>query len=113
MKAFSASFPILQGKSEAAKGFAKTLMGPRYGEFEASEKRLKVSKESFFVEKTPQGHLIIVYFEADDVQKAAEDFGRSKDRFDRWFKDQVKGISGVDLNQPGGAPPEQILAYGY
>jgi len=98
MKTFCAAFLVLPGKSEAAKEFAKTLAGPRYREFEGSEERLHVSKEAFFLQKTPQGDFVIVYFEADDV---------------RWFKDQVKEITGVDLDQPGGPPPEQILAFGY
>jgi len=113
MKAFSVAFPVLPGKSEAAKEFAKTLTGPRHKEFEASEKRLKISKEALFLQKTPQGDSLIVYFEADDVEKAAVDFPRSQDPFDRWFKDQVKAITGVDINQAGGPPPEQILSYGY
>ena len=113
MNAFCVAFPVLPGKSEAAKEFAKTLTGPRYKEFETSEKRLKISKEALFLQRTPQGDSLMVYFEADDVEKAATDFARSQDSFDRWFKDQIKAITGIDINQLGGAPAEQILSYGY
>lgn len=57
--------------------------------------------------------MMIVYFEAADVKKTFEEFAHSNEPFDRWFKDQVKAITDVDLNQPGESAPEQLLAYGY
>lgn len=53
MQAFCGAFPVLPGKTEAAKEFAKTVIGPRYKEFDASEKRLKSTKEAWFLQKTP------------------------------------------------------------
>lgn len=112
MQAFCIAIPVLAGNSEAGREFAKTVMGPRFKELDASEKRLKITKEAWFLQKTPQGDLVTVYFETDDVKKSLEEFARSKDPFDRWFKDQVKTITGVDLEQPFEAP-ERILAYRY
>lgn len=114
MAAFCGVFPILQGKSQAARDFAKALMGPRAREFDASEKRLGATKETWFLQKVPQGDMWLVYFEAADIGKVFEDFAHSQDPFDRWSKDQVKAITGVDLNQPAPGPtPEQMLTYGY
>ena len=112
MKAFCGAFPVLPGKTEAAKDFAKSVMGSRFKEFDASQKRLKTTKETWFLQKTPQGDMVVVYLEATDPEKAFEELATSKEPFDRWFKDQVKTITGVDLDQPGGAAPEQILSYG-
>jgi hypothetical protein len=113
MQAFCGAFPVLPGKTEATKEFAKTVIGPRYKEFDAALKRRRTTKEAWFLQKTPQGDMMMVYFEAADVEKTFQDFARSTEPFDRWFKDQVKALTGVDLNQPEGSAPEQILAYGY
>ncbi len=115
MPVFCGAFPILPGKSQAAKDFAKTMMGPRFKDFDASQKRLKTTKETWFLQKTPMGDMMLVYFEmSSDVRKVFEDFARSQDPFDKWAKDQVKAITGVDLNQPPQEPPpEQVLSYGY
>ena len=45
-------------------------MGPRRAEFAEALKRQGVTKESWFLQKTPQGDMVIVHFEADDVEKA-------------------------------------------
>lgn len=114
MQTFCAAFPILPGKTEAGKEFAKALMGPRRKEFEPALKREGTAKESWFLQKTPQGDFVLVYFEAENVQKSFEILAKSQDPFLRWFKDQAKSISGVNLDQPSTEPPpEQILNVGY
>ncbi len=108
------ALPVLLGKSEVARELGRALMGPRAREVDAAEKRLKISKEAWFLQKTPQGEMLLVYFEATDIQKAFEDFARSQEPFDKWWRDKIKEITGIDMAQPpAGPPPEQILSYGY
>jgi hypothetical protein len=110
MKTFCGAFPLLPGKTEAAKEFAKTCMISKRTEYAVALKSQGVTKESWFLQKTPQGDMVIVHFEADDVEKAFEAQAKSKAPFDVWFKQQVKSITGVDLEQPSDeAPPEEIF----
>jgi hypothetical protein len=110
MKTFCGAFPILTGKTEAGREFAKTVMGPKRNEFSQALKKEGISKESWFLQQTPHGDMIIVYFEADDVEKAFEVLANSKDPFFVWFKEQVKSVTGLDLEGPsGGKPPEEIV----
>ncbi len=45
-----------------------------------------------------------------DPQGAIGKLAGSDHPFDRWFKEQVREIHGVDFNQPmAGPPPEQIF----
>lgn len=114
MKVFCAAFPVLPGKSEAGKEFAKAVMGPRRKEFEGELKKEGITKESWFLQKTPQGEFVVVYFEATDIEKSFEALAKSQDPFVRWFRDQAKAVTGVDLSQSSGEPPpEQIVSIGY
>ena len=114
MQAFCTAFPVLPGKTEAGNDFAKALMGPRRKEFDDALKREGITKESWFLQKTPQGDFVLVYFEAANVEKSFEILAKSQDPFLRWFKDQVRSITGVSLDQPSTEPaPEQILSVGY
>jgi len=114
MPAFCIALPVLPGKAEALREFGKTVDNPRRQEFEASERRLGIPKEAWFLQSTPQGDLALIYLEAREPEKSLGEFMASQDRFDRWFKDEVKEITGVDLNQPPAGPlPEQIISYGY
>ncbi len=114
MQPFCIAFPVLPGKRDAVKQFSDATFHTRRREFEASEKRLGIPKETWFLQPTPQGDLILVYLEAPDPIKALQEFGRSQDPFDRWFKEEVKAITGVDLNQPPPGPlPAPLGTYGY
>ena len=110
MQTFCAAFPLLPGKTEAGKDFAKACMGTRRAEFAEALKTRGVTKESWFLQKTPQSDMLIVHFEAEDTEKTFETIAKSKDPFMVWFKQQVKSVTGVDLEQPSnGPPPEEIV----
>ena len=113
MQPFVAALPVLPGKESQAKIFAKEL-NRRMREFDESEKRLGVAKEFWSLAPSPQGSMLLVYFEAQDIEKVFTHFANSKDQFDIWAKGQVKEITGVDLGVPPSGPlPERLLLYGY
>lgn len=109
MKTFCAAFLILPGRTEAVREFAAAVMGPKRSEYAKALKRQGVKNESWFLQKTPQGEMIVVHFEADDVEKAFRVQAKSKDPFDVWFKQQVKSVTGVDLEQPSNEPPPEEI----
>jgi len=111
MQTFCVAFPLLPGKTEAGKEFAKACMGPRRVEFAEALKTRGVTKESWFLQKTPQGDLMIVHFEAEDVEKTFEAIATSKTPFMVWFKQQVKSVTGVDLEQPSTEPPPEEIVH--
>ena len=111
MKAFCAAFPILPGRTEALREFAKAVMSSRRREYSDALKRQGMTTESWFLQKTPKGDMIIAYFEADDVQKAFEIQAKSKGPFDVWFKLQVKSATGFDLEQPSSEPPPEEICH--
>jgi hypothetical protein len=52
----------------------------------------------------------VVYVESDDVEVAYKDMAVSQEPFDRWFREHVLDVHGIDL-QNGLAPSEQIMDY--
>jgi hypothetical protein len=61
------------------------------------------------LQESPDGSMVIVHFESDDVERAFASFAQSDDGFDVWFKGRVKEVTGVDLNEPPPGLPEVIL----
>ncbi len=109
MAVFMGAFPILAGKEAEPRKFAEETRGRR-DEFEASQKRLGITKEQWVLQESPEGSMVILHFESDDVERAFASFAQSDDSFDVWFNDRVMEICGVDLNQPPPGPlPEMIL----
>ncbi len=100
-------FPLLPGKREALQQFAAALAGPRRMEYEASQ--ASVLKESWFLQSTPHGDLLLVHFEAPDPTAVLTSLAVSEEPFDVWFREQVQSITGIDLTQPSGPLPERVF----
>ena len=84
----------------------------RKGEYAASERRINIPKESWYLQHTPQGDLLLAYIESPDFANALAMFTQSEDEFDRWFKRRIAELTGVDLNDPPPGPlSEQPSSY--
>ena len=109
MATFIGAFPVLAGKEDDARKFAQETMG-RSEEFSASQKRGGVTKEAWSLQQSPMGSLVLVHFEAADIEKAFATLAQSSEDFDVWFRGRVQEVSGVDLGAaPEGPPPEIVL----
>jgi hypothetical protein len=103
---------LITGRTEDARSFMRELDGSRAGEFDKSERRIGIIKESWFLQHTPQGDLLIGYMESPDFAKALRMFAESRDAFDMWFKERMAYVTGVDLNNPPQGPlSEQLSSY--
>ena len=56
------------------------------------------------------GDVAVVYMEADDLAAAFNALGTSDHPFDRWFRDSVRDVHGINL-EDGFPPPEQLLDF--
>jgi len=97
--------PIMPGAADRARAFAREALGARLAEHTASRRALGVCQESISLCSSPDGEVICVYLEADDPERANQQFAASQSEYDRWFKDQCRSIfiPDVDFDQP--VPP--------
>jgi hypothetical protein len=109
MGVFNGLFPVLEGKEDAARSFAKEAMGPRREQFAALQARSNVTRETWSLLTTPMGSFVNVWFEGD-VEGTFTDLATADDEFAVWFRQAVMDVSGVDMSQPDDStPPEVIL----
>ena len=102
-------FPMLPGKRPALEAFAGALAGPRRDEYASSQ--ISVLQESWFVQNTPGGDLIIVHLEAADPGAVFANLAASREPFDIWFREQTHDITGIDLTQMPAALPEKVFQW--
>ncbi len=106
------ALPVLAGKTEAAHTFFGELETERKSAFVASEQRINITKESWHLQQTPQGDLLLAYIESPAFANALESLSRPQDEFDEWFKQRLAEVTGVDLNNPPPGPlSEQLSSY--
>ena len=88
-------FPLLPGKRIALQEFLAELTGMRRAEHQ--ENHAGVQWESWFLQPTPQGDIVIVYLRAADPMEVFVDLAVSPTPFALWFRRQVLDLTAVDL----------------
>ena len=111
MPAIGFTLPLLPGKTEVDRAAMNSCWhGERKAAFEDARRRAGVTREAVWIQSTPKGDVVVVYMEADDLEAAFDTAATSDEPFDRWFRDHVREVHGVDLGE-GFPPPEQILDF--
>ena len=108
MATLMVALPVHAGQENAARDFAHECIGPRYGEFDASERRIGIPRENWYLLRTAAGAFFVIYIEGANLQASLGAFIQSREPFDMWFKEQLRAFTGVDLN--AGPPPAEMVA---
>lgn len=102
--------PILEGKTQAAYDFAKELNTTKRADY--TNAQATCTQESWFLQETPHGAFMIVYFVSPNGDAVMGNLAQSDEPFDMWFKDQILEITGIDCTQPmPGGLPKQVLSW--
>ena len=104
------AFPVVGGRGEVEKLAAE--MRERAADVRRFYESFGVTRESWFLQETEHGPMVIGVTEVDDLENAARDYAQTTEHFAAWFKSRVKEISGIDPNeQPLGPPTEMIFEF--
>ena len=104
--------PVLPGKTADALDFMRELEADRNADYQRSEQRIGITKEAWYLARTPAGDQLVGYMESPDFAKALAAFSQSHDEFDLWFKRRLADATGLDLNTPPQASlPELLSSY--
>jgi hypothetical protein len=108
MGVFNGVFPIQAGKEEDARAFAAETFGPRRADLAAHLARADVTRETWTLQETPMGSLMLVWFEGD-VEKAFADLATDDSEYITWFRGRVLDITGIDMAAPSDGPLPAVL----
>ena len=109
MPVFNMMFPVLPGKEDDAREFAKEAMGSHREHFEGVQKVTTTARETWAIQETPGGTFVLVWGEGDDVEGGFERMATATGEDFDWMRGRIKEVSGIDMTEPGGALPEVIL----
>ena len=103
--------PLLPGQTEAVRiALASCWSGARKEAYQDARRRAGIIRESVWIQPAPVGDVAVVYLEADDLTTTFAILGTSAEPFDRWFRDHVRQVHGIALEQ-GFTAPELVLDY--
>jgi len=90
------SNPIAPGKVEAWRRFCQELGGARRQTYEASRRRLGITRERLGLVETPFGSAAITAIDAPNVGQAMGEIMTSDLPFDRWYRRRIQELQGVE-----------------
>ncbi len=109
MRATAFAATILPGKVEAWRELWDEIQSVRREEHEESRRELGITKEAIRLQHTSQGEMAVMYLEAEEPEKIFERLATSDSPFDRWFREWILEIHGVDLTHPLKIPEDVFL----
>ena len=106
------AFPLKPGMEEEMQAFADEVRTRRAADAANFFRRFGVSHESWHLQRTPHGTWVIGVTEitTQPIAAAGEQYAASEEPFDRWFKDRVHRLTGINPDeQPLGPPTECVF----
>jgi hypothetical protein len=105
--AYAFAMPILPGKTDAARCFVQEVLGPRKREWDDLQRRQGVTRESYYLQASPEGDLMLVTGEGT-FTPVSQFLDVEGNPFDRWLTEQIQDISGINVQELGDEMPEQL-----
>ncbi len=109
MTALTVVLPLLPGKQEAWRRFCQALQGSRRCEYEAWREWMGITKEEAWLSQTLQGDLVRIHLEAERPEHVLACLATSNRPFDRWFREQVLELHGLDMMQLVPASAHELI----
>ena len=114
MAAVAFALPILPGQEDLVRSIAEMVSGSgelREG-YEQSRKMLGINEEKVWLQRTPIGNSIIVYWETEDPQRTLREIADSQDEIDKRFKQVVENAApALDLSQENPLSNELLFEF--
>ena len=102
--------PVRPGRRDELMEFMREVDGPRHRELGATEERIGVTREVFFLAGDGDHDELVMYLEGESLGESLGAFIDSREPFDVWFKERFAACTGVDLNDPPPLEPAELLA---
>ncbi len=98
------TLPLRPGRTEADRiALLSCWVGERKEAYQDARRRAGILREVVWIQPTPSGDVAVVYLEADDIETAFTLLATSAEPFDRWFRDHVREMHGIALDEGLGA----------
>lgn len=77
--------------------------------YEESRRRLGITREKYGIAQTARGDSAVITIESAHAARVVALLAASDDLFDRWYRQQLLILCGIDLTQPSALIPNETL----
>ncbi len=104
-KGLAFAAPLVPGKIEAGRAFAREAFVQRESELAESRRALSHNVEVVTINQTPMGDIVCVYLEGDDPVEGNRRFAASTRPYDTWFKERLAELFPPEIDFSKPVPP--------
>ena len=106
--------PILEGMLDEWKADIAEVTGPKLDDFRDLNKRHGLTRHRAYLAPTPEGeYWVIAVHDGPGGDTFMQTLAESQHPFDKWFKDHIGRVHGIDFEAPPPGPmPELKLDVG-
>lgn len=91
------AIPIHAGQTEAWQQALAELTGPRYDEYDRSRRRMGLTSQTTFLQRSPRGDLALVHLTGPDIYATFDTMARSQDPWDVKWRALTQDLHGLDF----------------
>jgi hypothetical protein len=102
MPAFAFALPILPGQEATIQRMSEELSASEslHNAYVESRRNLGITKEMVWLQSTPIGEMVIVYWETENPQNVLREIANSQDEFDARFRQFIESSApAIDFSQ--------------
>ena len=107
MPVLAMAVPVPPGKSTALE--QHIAEASQHPDFEKTLTGFGIQQESWHLQETPQGTLLILVFQSDDPNAMLQAFAQSQDPLPVLQRQFLKQTLGMDLSEPPPGPPPKTI----
>src|SRR5919107_1958276 len=112
MAAFAFTLPILPGQEEVVRRMGEAVLGGVRGEYGKSRPRVGISEGKIWVQRTPIGQALVVYWDTEDPQRTLREIADAQDEFAKQFKQLIRTAApALDLSGEQPLSNELLFAW--
>lgn len=114
MSSIAFVLPVLPGQEETVRRMSEAVSdsGPLREAYEESRRTLRITEEKVWLQRTPIGQAVIVYWETEDPQQTLREMANAQDEFDRMFRQFIETAApAIDLSKEQPLSSELLFSW--
>jgi hypothetical protein len=103
------AIPILPSQAEAWRRFVQELQGPQQRAWAAWCRRVGLGQLRVRLQTTPQRAVVLLRARFTQTDSWLSSIVDDKAPFDRWLREQIRALHGVDIGQMGANAEQELM----
>ena len=105
---YAITVPLIPNKVGAWKAWIRECEGSRQEEFEKFNERMELTLHRAWLTQEKENPRVIVVFDGPGAQSFLQKLARSKEPFDKWFRERITEYHGTDFSRVNEIPISQM-----